>query len=114
MVAALPLAVAALLAPSAGSADPSHNVTSPVTFSCDNGHSAAVIVTVSGSHQAFVVSSDGSISSTSIFVITYLAFTDEDGTSVIYDTAPGLQGLVTCTADLDGATLTARGFYTPR
>jgi hypothetical protein len=113
---ALGVTVAALLGPTGASADPSRNVNPPVTFSCDTGHPAVVIFSISGSHQAFVLTSDGSISATSIFVITKFTFTDENGTTVIYDTAPGLtaQGLVTCTADLDGATLTASGFFTPR
>jgi hypothetical protein len=116
MLVALGLAAAALLGPTAASADPSHNINPPVTFTCDSGQSTVVIFSISGSHEAFVVASDGSISSTSIFVIKYLAFTDESGTHVIFDTAAGLtaQGLVTCTADLDGASLTASGLFTPR
>jgi hypothetical protein len=69
------------------------------------------------SHQAFVISSNGTISPTSILVVNYLAVSDSTGTFVIFDTAPGLtgQGLVTCTADLGGGlTLTVRGFFTPR
>jgi hypothetical protein len=104
---------------SAVSADPSHNIQSPQTLACDNG--ATVVVSpgtvTNRSHEAFVISSSGTISSTSISVVNYLAFTDSTGTFVVFDTAPGLtaQGLVTCTADLGGGvTLTVRGFFTPR
>ncbi len=116
LLAMLGLALASLVGPTAATAEPSHNVSPPVTFTCDNGQTVVVGFTISGSHQGYVISSDGSIPDGSIFVIKYLAFTDDTGTFVIYETAPGVtaQGLVTCTADLDGATLTASGFFTPR
>jgi hypothetical protein len=104
---------------SAVSADPSHNIQSPQTLTCDNGLTVVVNpgTVTNRSHEAFVISSNGTISSTSISVVNYLAFTDSTGTFVVLDTAPGLtaQGLVTCTADLGGGvTLTVRGFFTPR
>jgi aspartyl aminopeptidase len=93
------------------SADPSHNVNPPLTYSCDNGQTVVINpgTVTNQSHQAFV------INSTSILVITYLAFSDSSGTLVLFETAPGLtsQGLVTCTTDLGGVTITARGFFTP-
>lgn len=104
---------------SAASADPSHNIQEPATLSCNNGQTVVINpgTVTNRSHQAFVISSSGSISSTSIYVVSFLAFTDITGTAVIFDTAPGLtpQGLVTCTGDVGGGfTLTARGFFTPR
>jgi hypothetical protein len=116
-IVALVLGGAALI--SAANADPSHNIQSPTTLSCTNNQQVLVNpgTVTNRSHQAFVISSNGTISSTSIFVVNYLAFSDSTGTFVIFDTASGLtaQGLVTCTADVGGGvTLTARGFFTPR
>ena len=116
-IVALVLGGSALV--SAASADPSHNIQSPIALTCDNGLTVVVNpgTVTNRSHVAYVISSNGSISSTSISVANYLAFTDSTGTVVIFDTAPGLtsQGLVTCTADVGGgATLTVRGFFTPR
>jgi hypothetical protein len=61
-----------------------------------------------------VIGSDGAISSKSIFVLKYFAFTNSTGTTVIFDTASGrAESLVTCTAVLpSGTILTARGFFT--
>jgi hypothetical protein len=103
----------------AASADPSHNVNEPLTFACDNGQNVVINpgTVTNQSRQAFVISSDGTISSTSIFVINYLALTDSAGTYVLFEIAQGLdpEGLVTCTTELDGGvTLTAGGFFTPR
>jgi hypothetical protein len=119
LLVALGLAVAVLFGPVGASADPSHDIQSPATLICSNGQTVVVNpgTVTNRSHQAFVISSDGSISTTSIYVTKYLAFTDPTGTFVIFDTAPGLtaQGLVECTADLGGgASLTAIGFFTPR
>jgi hypothetical protein len=103
--------------PAAG-ADPSHSVQPPVTMTCDNGESVLVNpgTVTNQSREAFVISSDGSISSTSILVINYLALTDGTDTIVLFDSAPGLtsQGLVICTTDLGGGiSLVVRGFFTP-
>jgi hypothetical protein len=103
---------------SAASADPSQNVNPPVTMTCDDGQSVVVNpgAVPNQSRQAFVISSDGTISSTSILVINYLALSDGTDTLVLFDSAPGLtpQGLVTCTTDLGGGvTLVVRGFFTP-
>jgi hypothetical protein len=108
---ALTLALAALVGPVSATADPSRNTNPPVAFSC-NGKPVVLTFTISGSHQAFVVGSDGSTSASDIFVITTLTFTGQDGTTVVYDTASGLTDLVSCTADLDGTILTATGFFT--
>jgi hypothetical protein len=99
-------------------ADPSHNVNEPLIFTCDNGQSVVVNpgTVTNQSRQAFVISSDGTISSTSIFVLNYLALSDSTGTLVLINQADGLngQGLVTCTTELGGGiTLTTRGFFTP-
>ena len=119
----MPLVAAAVLGGavfvSAAAADPSHNVQAPETLTCDNGQKVVVNpgTVTNRSHQAFVISSDGSISPTSVFAAKSLAITDPTGTFVLFDTAPGLQrqGLVSCTAELGGgATLTATGFFTPR
>lgn len=104
---------------STAAADPSHNVNAPLTFACDNGQSVVINpgTVTNQSRQAFVIGSDGTISSTSILVINYLALTDSTGTYVLFEIAPGLdpQGLVTCTTELGGGvTLTAGGFFTPR
>jgi hypothetical protein len=106
------MAGATIFAPAA-SADPSHNVFPPQPLTCDNN--TAVVVNpgtlTNQAHEGFV------IGSTSIFVIKYLAFTDNSGTLVFFDTGPGLttQGLVTCSGDAGGGfTITARGFFTPR
>ena len=105
--------VVALAYCAAANADPSHNLGPTITYSCDNGTTVVVSTgtLTNHSHQAFA------IDSTSIFVANYVAVTDSSGTAVLWDTAPGLtpQGLVTCTGDLGGgATVTARGFFTPR
>jgi hypothetical protein len=115
----LGLLMVALSLPTAAGADPSHNVSPPLTFTCADGQSVVINpgTVTNRSHQAFVIRSDGTISSTSIFVIKYLALSDSTGTLVLFDTAPGLssQGLVTCTTALGaGLTLTARGYFTPR
>src|SRR5215207_8090863 len=104
--------------PWAASADPSHNVNAPLTFTCDNGESVVINpgTVTNQSRQAFVISSDGTISSTSIFVINLLAYSDGTNTLVLLNSAPGLttQGLVTCTTDLGGGiSLISRGFFTP-
>jgi hypothetical protein len=104
---------------SAAYADPSHNIQSPQTLSCDNGQTVVVNpgTVTNRSHEAFVISSSGTIGSNSIYVVNYLVITDPTGTFVLVDTAPGLtpQGLVTCTGDFGGGlSLTARGFFTPR
>jgi hypothetical protein len=114
----LALLAAALTYTTAAGADPSHNVNAPLTFACDNGQSVVINpgTVTNQSRQAFVISSDGTISSTSIFVLNYLALSDSTGTLVLINSAPGLtsQGLVTCTTDLGGGiTLTAKGFFTP-
>src|SRR5215211_9331307 len=115
---AVALLIATLAYASAASADPSHNVNSPLTFVCDNGQSVVINpgTVTNQSRQAFVISSDGTISSTGILVFNYLALSDSTGTLVLFETAPGLtsQGLVTCTTELGGGvTLSVRGFFTP-
>ena len=95
----------------AASADPSHNIQQPTTLTCDDGTSFVVSpgTVTNRSHQGFVVSS------TSILVAKYLAFTDVNGTQVFFDTARGIQGLVTCSGDAGGGfTITITGFFTPR
>jgi hypothetical protein len=95
----------------AASADPSHNIQQPTTLTCDDGTSFVVSpgTVTNQSHQGFVVSS------TSILVAKYLAFTDVNGTQIFFDTARGIQGLVTCTGDVGGGfTITISGFFTPR
>lgn len=108
----LGLLVVMLALSTAASADPSHNVNSPLTFTCDSGQSVVVNpgTVTNQSHQAFV------IDSTSILVINYLALSDGTDTLVLFETAPGLnpQGLETCTTELGGGvTLIVRGFFTP-
>jgi hypothetical protein len=101
----------------AASADPSHNVNEPLTFACDNGQNVVINpgTVTNQSRQAFVIRSDGTISSTSIFVIKYLALTDSNGTYVLFEIAQGQDPSVTCTTELGGGvTLTAAGFFTPR
>lgn len=115
---ALAVLAAAMAYTTAASADPSHNVNAPLTFSCDNGQSVVINpgTVTNQSRQAFVISSDGTVNSTSIFVFNYLALSDSSGTLVLINAAPGLtsQGLVTCTTELGGGiTLTAKGFFTP-
>jgi hypothetical protein len=94
-------------------ADPSHNVLPPQPLTCDNNTTVVVNpgTVTNQSHEGFVVGS------TSIFVINYLAFTDNTGTLILFETARGLttQGLVTCSGDAGGGfTITVRGFFTPR
>jgi hypothetical protein len=109
--AALAVLAGALIFSSVAMADPSHNVLPPQPLTCDNN--TAVVVNpgtlTNRSHEGFV------IGSTSILVINYLAFTDNTGTLVVFDSAPGLTGLVTCSGDAGGGTtITVRGFFTPR
>ncbi len=55
------------------------------------------------------------ISSTSVFVTAYLAFTNGTETDVLFDSKPGLTNLITCTGDVGGGfTVIATGFFTPR
>ncbi len=102
---------------SAASADPTHNTSAVALALCDNNEEVLLnFGTVTNrSHQAFVLASSGTISSNSIYVIQYLAFTDSTGTSVIFDTAPGStsRNPVTCTINLGDAIATARGLFTP-
>jgi hypothetical protein len=104
------VAAAAVFA-STASADPSHNVQPPQPLTCDNGMQIVINpgTLTNRSHQAFVVGS------TSIFVAKYVAFSDATGTFVLFETAPGQSGLITCTGDAGGGfTITLRGFFTPR
>jgi hypothetical protein len=75
-------------------------------MTCDDGQSVVVNpgTVTNQSRQAFVISSDGTISTTSILVINYLALTDGTDTLVLLDSAPGLtpHGLVSCTTDFGG------------
>jgi hypothetical protein len=103
--------VSAMTFVTAASADPSHNIQDPATLTCTNGRTFVVNpgTVTNQSHQAFVVDS------TSILVAKYLAFSDASGTEVFFDTARGLNNLVTCTGDVGGGfTITVRGFFTPR
>jgi hypothetical protein len=112
-IAALALSLWAFASPA--NADPSHNTAALVLAQCDNGQ--AVLLNfgtlTNRSHQAFVITSSGTVSTTSIYKIRYFAV----ATAVIFDTSPGLanQELVTCTARTpSGATITTRGFFTSR
>jgi hypothetical protein len=109
----LALLTGATIFATAALADPSHNVFPPQPLTCDNN--TAVVVNpgtlTNQAHEGFV------IGPASVFVIKYLAFTDNSGTLVFFDAAPGLakQGLVTCSGDAGGGfTITVRGFFTPR
>ena len=107
----LAMSVAAIIYATAALADPSHNIQDPTTLTCSDGTSFVVSpgTVTNRSHQGFVVDSS------SILVVKYLAFTDASGTQVFFDTAQGLNGLVTCTGDAGGGfTITVRGFFTPR
>lgn len=104
---------------SSASADPTHNTAALAEYTCDNGQTVLVNsgTVTNRSHQGFVFGSNGTISSTSIYVVKYLALTDSGGTTVLFDTRSGSthQPLVTCTVDLGGGTtLTAQGFFSPR
>jgi hypothetical protein len=107
-VLALALAVAV---PSVAVADPSGpNVQQNVDVSCSDG---TTFVGNGGtltnqSHQAFVVDS------TSIFVLSYLAFTSDGVQTVVFDTAPGRTDLVTCTWTYGPYLGEGHGFFTPR
>jgi hypothetical protein len=101
----------AMIFAAAALADPSHNVLPNQPLACDNNTNVVVNpgTLTNQSHEGFVVDS------TSILVINYLAFTDITGTQVVFDTASGLTGLVTCSGDAGGGfTITVRGFFTPR
>jgi hypothetical protein len=105
---ALGLAVAV---PSVAVADPSGpNVQQNILVSCDNGKTFVGNggTLTNHSHQAFVVDS------TSIFVLSYLAFTVDGVKTVYIDTASGLTGLVTCTWTYGPYHGEGRGFFTPR
>lgn len=107
----LTVAAAATIFTTAAVADPSHNIQDPVTLTCDNNTTVVINpgTLPNRSHQAF------DVDSTSIFVANYLAFTDVTGTTVVFDTAQGLTGLITCSGDAGGGfTITVRGFLTPR
>src|ERR671930_521459 len=113
----LPIALAttvlalALGLPAAAIADPSGpNVQENVLVSCDNGKTFVGNggTLTNHSHQAFVVDS------TSIFVLSYLAFTVDGVKTVYVDTASGLTGLVTCTWTFGPYYGEGRGFFTPR
>jgi hypothetical protein len=104
------LALACVL-PSVAVADPSGpNVQQNILVSCDNGKTFVGNggTLTNHSHQAFVVDS------TSIFVLSYLAYSDNGVKTVLFDTAPGRTGLVTCTWMYGPYPIEARGLFTPR
>lgn len=100
----------------AASADADPVTGSAVLAACDNGQTVLLSfgTQTNHSHQAFVIGSSGSISANSIFVVKYLAFSGPDGTTVAFDTARGIESLVTCDAAVFGVAVTARGFFTSR
>jgi hypothetical protein len=104
---------------SAASADPSHNLQPPLTFTCDNGQTVVASFgnDTNSSHQAFVISSNGSIRPNSIYVVNYGAATLSTGTVIVFVDDPRAksgQDLVTCTSVLaDGTMFTLRGIFTP-
>ena len=92
-------------------ADPSHNILDPQILNCDNNTTVVVNpgTVTNHSHMGFVVNS------TSVFVLSYLAFTDSTGTLVFFDTAHGRQNLIGCSGDAGGGfTINVNGFITPR
>ena len=99
-------------------ADPSPYTGGLVLAFCDNGQDVMVNfgTPTNRSHQLFVLTSSGTVSTTSIYVVKYLAVTSDSGTTVIYDTASGLNDLVTCAAPLgsSGLVVSTRGFFTSR
>jgi hypothetical protein len=106
----LALALAAAV-PSVAVADPSGpNVQQNILVSCDNGTTFVANggTLTNQSHQAFVVDS------TSIFVLSYLAYTDNGVKIVLFDSAPGRTDLVTCTWMYGPYPIEGRGFFTPR
>jgi hypothetical protein len=97
--------------PSVAAADPSGpNVQQDVLVSCDNGKTFVGNggTLTNRSHEAFVVDS------TSIFVLSYLAYTDNGVKILLFDNAPGRTGLVTCTWMYGPYPVEGRGFFTPR
>ena len=116
---ALALLFVSLVDATAATADPSHNVNAPLIFACESGESVLINpgTVPNQSRQAFVISSDGTISDTSILVFNYLALSDGTNTVVLVNSAPGLRSkdLVTCTTALGGGIeFIVRGFFTPR
>jgi hypothetical protein len=107
MLAALSLGLPAGLL-----ADPSGpNLQQPVSLTCTGGLQFDVTpgTLTNRGHLAW------DINSTSVFITAYLAFTNGTDTFVLFDTAPGLKDLITCTGDAGGGfTVIATGFRTPR
>lgn len=100
----------ALVFTSAATADPSGpNVQGNLTFTCDGQQVVMNGGTLTNqSHQLFVVGVP------SIFVAqSAIVLTPDGETIVFFDTAPGIQGAITCVATANGFTLTVSGFFTP-
>ena len=112
LTATLVTALGALCLPSALPADPGGpNLQPPVSLTCTGGLHVDI--------NPGTLTNRGrvawAISSNSVFVTAYLAFTDGVDTFVLFDSKPGLKNLITCTGDAgDGFTVIATGFFTPR
>jgi hypothetical protein len=104
-------AVAGVLAGTAAGDPGGPNLQQPVAVTCSDGQDVVVSpgTATNVGRVAWVIDSN------SVFVTAYLAFTDGVDTFVLFDSKPGLKGLVTCSGDAGGGvTVIARGFFTPR
>jgi len=112
LVRSVPIAVLvlAIALPSVAVADPSGpNVQDDVVVTCNNGKAFVGNggTLTNQSHQAFAVDS------TSIFVLSYLAFTVDGAKIVVFDSALRRTDLVTCMWTYGPYPVEARGFFTP-
>ena len=112
LTASLVAALTVLAAPGAALADPGGpNLQAPVSLNCTGGIRTDVTPGTLTNRGRVA----WAIDSTSVFVTSYLAFSDGTETVVLFDIKPGLKNLITCTGDAGGGfTVIAVGFFTPR
>ena len=100
--------------PGGAVADPGGpNLQQPVLLTCSDGTHPTVNpgTATNQGRVAWVTTTNG------VYVTAYLAFTDDTGTFVLFNSKKGLQAhqtLVTCSGLTgEGDTVTAKGFFTP-
>ncbi len=113
LVLTLSLLALSLGLPSALLADPGGpNLQQPVSLTCTGDRQHVVVTPGTLTNQGRVA---WDTNSASVFVTSYLAFTNGTVTQVLFDSKPGLKNLVTCMGDAGGGfTVIAIGFFTPR
>jgi hypothetical protein len=110
---AVAVAMVVLLAvPAVAGADPNGpNANQTVSVSCTDGSA----FTVNTGPLPNVGRVAWVVDNTSVFVTSFLAFTDGTDTFVLFDSKQGLTDTITCSGDAGGGfTVISKGFWTPR